>query len=253
MTPIKDEKPVQTGKKPSNLLEAPTGIDDSVSKEETRRSSRPDIVLDDSARIDGQIGDEIQRMASHRSDLVPVAKAIHEPEVDNVKRFGKRKAKKLANGDLVFEDNKMWDMSLWKAIFLCTFRPWCKCVLWNVGGRESFHRHSLGETDLAEALKVTTPLVVKRIINYLTTGHAYDDLVSSGSSLEGVSRPRSVGYGIGSCVALFAMIVLSNLLISAAYFRVGHARPIHFALTQQANLLRLTMRTAVREASLMEY
>jgi hypothetical protein len=78
---------------------------------------------------------------------------------------------------------------------------------------------------------VTAPLVVKRIINYISTAHAYHELVKTGASLEGIDKPRSVGYGIGLCFVLFAMQLLANFIYAYAFYK--------------ASLMGITMRIAV--------
>lgn len=51
-------------------------------------------------------------------------------------KFSKRQKKKMANGDLIFENGKLYDLSLWKAIFFTGFWQWSEAVTWNGIGRE---------------------------------------------------------------------------------------------------------------------
>lgn len=47
--------------------------------------------------------------------------------------------------------------------------------------------------------------MTRLIIEQLILAHAYHQAETSGSSLEGLKQPKSVGYGIGLAVGLFAM------------------------------------------------
>lgn len=73
---------------------------------------------------------------SHAQDLTPKHSSIQEADVDVVKLLGKRRAKKVDDGDLIYEDGEVWDMSLWKAIYLVTRQQWLMAVLWNAAGRK---------------------------------------------------------------------------------------------------------------------
>ena len=57
---------------------------------------------------------------------------------DDVKRFGKAKAKKIAAGKLVVEDGKTYDMSLLKAMYSTVWFEWWLSVFLNCCAGESF-------------------------------------------------------------------------------------------------------------------
>lgn len=58
----------------------------------------------------------------------------------------------------------------------------------------------------------------------------YENTKASGGSLDGLSSPGK-GYGVGLCVALFAMTAFATLCVAFAQYK--------------ADLLGLTMRSAV--------
>lgn len=58
------------------------------------------------------------------------------PRGENVLKHGKRKASKIADDKLAYEDGKYYDMSLWKAIFMTLWRPWTASVMYNAFSRE---------------------------------------------------------------------------------------------------------------------
>jgi ATP-binding cassette subfamily C (CFTR/MRP) protein 1 len=55
------------------------------------------------------------------------------------------------------------------------------------------------------------PLVTRIIIEQLTAAHALHAASKSGSPTEGLEQPKSIGYGIGVAVGLFAMLTAANL------------------------------------------
>jgi len=57
----------------------------------------------------------------------------------------------------------------------------------------------------SDALKLTSPLVTRLIIEQLILAYTYHQAEASGTSLDGLEQPRSVGYGIGLAAGLFAM------------------------------------------------
>lgn len=58
--------------------------------------------------------------------------------------------------------------------------------------------------------------MTKALIDQLTIAHAWHEVTSVGGSTEGMSRPKSLGYGIGLAVVLGAMMFSSNLLLAYA-------------------------------------
>ena len=60
-----------------------------------------------------------------------------ELDPENVRLYGKKKARKIANGDMVYEDGKGYDMSLVKAIYGTVWLRWWKAVILGLCGCES--------------------------------------------------------------------------------------------------------------------
>jgi hypothetical protein len=54
------------------------------------------------------------------------------------------------------------------------------------------------------------------IIEQITLAHQYHLAQKAGTSLEGLKPPKSIGYGAGLAVALFAMLMTASLLVYQA-------------------------------------
>lgn len=65
---------------------------------------------------------------------------------------------------------------------------------------------------MSGALRITSPLITRLIIEQLITANAYHVTITSGLSTDGLSAPRPIGYGVGLAVALFAMEFVGALL-----------------------------------------
>ncbi|WVQ85784.1 hypothetical protein IAT38_007951 [Cryptococcus sp. DSM 104549] len=111
-------------------------------------------------------------------------------EKDLIKKYGNKKAKKIADGKLVVEDGKEYDMSLVRAMYSAVWWRWWKAVIFK---------------GCAAGLQVTAPLVTKLLIDELTIAHDYH------TGAETDKTPKSVGYGIGLAFALFAMVQAASL------------------------------------------
>ena len=74
---------------------------------------------------------------------------------------------------------------------------------------------SLSVLDLmnAEAMRVTSPLLTRKIITQITTANAYYAAVASGAPTDGLQAAKSVGYGVGLAIGLFAMQTIGSLII----------------------------------------
>lgn len=68
-----------------------------------------------------------------------------KPDEEEIKTFGKRKAKKIAAGKLAVEDGKEYDMSLVKALFLTTWKQWVYNVILGFCGSEFAHSRGQGD------------------------------------------------------------------------------------------------------------
>jgi ATP-binding cassette subfamily C (CFTR/MRP) protein 1 len=130
------------------------------------------------------------------------------PSPHDVKRFGRRKAKKIAEGKLAVEDGKVYDMSLIRAMYHTFAVKWWIAVACLVCSSEC-HRPS-GFSDTAAALQTTAPLVTRIIVNQLEIASAYHSAVVAGDA-DLPEAPKSVGYGIGLAVGLFAMQMGSSV------------------------------------------
>lgn len=62
------------------------------------------------------------------------------------------------------------------------------------------------------ALRITSPLITRLIIEQLIAANRYHNAIMSGSSTEGFDIPKSIGHGVGLAVALFAMEFVGALL-----------------------------------------
>ncbi|CAD6567059.1 MAG: hypothetical protein TREMPRED_003289 [Tremellales sp. Tagirdzhanova-0007] len=122
------------------------------------------------------------------------AKAELDPE--DVKKYGKRKAKKIAEGNLVMENGQAYDMSILKAMYATVRLKWWKAVILSACG---------------STLQITAPLITRKIIEQLSLANAYHHASTSGASTADLTPPRSVGYGIGLAIALFAMNMTASL------------------------------------------
>ncbi|ORY22828.1 ABC transporter type 1, transmembrane domain-containing protein [Naematelia encephala] len=118
----------------------------------------------------------------------PASPAPNDP---NVKEYGKKKAEKIAKGELVIEDGKTYDMSLLKAIYMTFQWKWWIAVLCMACGT---------------VLQTTAPLVTRKIIAQLDLANAYHNSQKAGVAAADLPQaPNTVGYGVGLAIALFVM------------------------------------------------
>ena len=61
------------------------------------------------------------------------------------------------------------------------------------------------------ALQITAPLITRKIIEQLTLAHTYHVAEKSDLPTTGLATPKSVGYGVGLAIALFAMEMTASL------------------------------------------
>ena len=147
-------------------------------------------------------------------------KEVVELDPEDVKRYGKRKAKKIAEGDLVMEDGKAYDMSVIRAMYSTVWLRWWMAIIFYACGCVSRFYLKMAVADPVLALlQITAPLLTRKIIDQLTLAGNYDAAVKAGTSTSTLSAPRSVGYGIGLAVALFVMEVASSLFTYQAQQR----------------------------------
>ena len=174
---------------------------------------------------------------AEKSTPIAVKKNEKKEEVntDLRKKYGKKKAKKIVEGEYVVEDGKVWDMSLLGAIFSTVWMEWTLCVVLNSCAGMFYFLHllftyhdsqidtpsiltpatdsTLHETDkwIIAALQVTAPLVTKQIITQLELAYYAHQAAQAGLPADLVPAPNSIGYGIGLAFALFVMEMASSL------------------------------------------
>ncbi|WWD04245.1 hypothetical protein V865_002313 [Kwoniella europaea PYCC6329] len=122
---------------------------------------------------------------------------LGEPHPEHVKLYGKKKAQKIAYDQLAIENDREYDMSLWRAIYFSLWPQYWTAVALSIAG---------------QALRVTAPLVTKELIEHLTTAHTYYQARSNGTLTDDIPRPDSIGRGIGLAIALYVMQSSASLL-----------------------------------------
>nr|ODN90116.1 cadmium ion transporter [Cryptococcus depauperatus CBS 7841] len=118
-----------------------------------------------------------------------ISKTELSQDSELIKKYGRKKAKKIQDGTLVIEDGKEYDMSLIKAMYKTVWWSWWKAIILK---------------SCAAGLQVTSPLLTKLFIEQLTLAHTHHSDPSS-------TPPKSLGYGIGLSFALFAMLQAASL------------------------------------------
>lgn len=139
------------------------------------------------------------------------AEHTHAPNAEKISgeeqpvKVSERKAKKIAAGTLAMEGGRTYDMSLWKAIYITVWRQWWLAVtLSGIGSMSPSLARPV--VDSIGALKLTSPLVTRLIIEQLILAHDYHSARTSDPPATTLPQPpRSIGYGIGLAFALFTM------------------------------------------------
>ncbi|OCF43886.1 hypothetical protein I317_02329 [Kwoniella heveanensis CBS 569] len=121
-----------------------------------------------------------------------------EPDPNDIATYGKKTAEKIALGRLVIEDGQEYDLSLWKATYLAYWKAWWTCV---------------GFYGIGMVLRITAPLITKLLIEQLTRAHDWHQADEDGLSRDGLTPPRSIGYGIGIAFGLSIMQYVAGLSI----------------------------------------
>ncbi len=126
--------------------EIPTPEDESTLKGNDTALAVDDIIAtvdpDVGAAIEGLRETEVEGGASGvRANVLGTPSDSKKPDPEDVKRYGKKKAKKIAAGKLVVEDGKTYDMSLLKAMYSTVWVEWWFSVLLNCGAGELYHLH----------------------------------------------------------------------------------------------------------------
>ncbi len=58
---------------------------------------------------------------------------------------------------------------------------------------------------IVDTIKTTTPLLNKRLLNWLTSSYVFYKAGPAAASALGIDQPQGIGYGIGLAFGLFAM------------------------------------------------
>jgi ATP-binding cassette subfamily C (CFTR/MRP) protein 1 len=101
-------------------------------REEVEREELGNISSDvaDPNIIVGEIQHNLERSTSHRSRAQTVEReGVAEPDPEYVKKYGKKKAKRIAEGTLAVEDGILYDMSVPKAVMWATWKKWLVAVI----------------------------------------------------------------------------------------------------------------------------
>ncbi|OCF37123.1 hypothetical protein I316_01029 [Kwoniella heveanensis BCC8398] len=122
----------------------------------------------------------------------------------NAKLFGERKARKIRDHHMVVENGKIYDQSLLKAIYLVCWRDyWFSAILECIGF----------------SLRVTAPMVLKVLIQQITQARELHLATNSGTSTNGVTPPKSIGYMVGAAFGLWAMLMTASTLLYYSLWR----------------------------------
>ncbi|WRT69592.1 uncharacterized protein IL334_006581 [Kwoniella shivajii] len=133
---------------------------------------------------------------SSQTPSKPILK-LGESDPEHFKLYGAKKAEKIAYDELAIEDGKEYDMSLGKAIYFTFSRPYWTAVALSIAG---------------QGLRVTAPLITKRLIEQISRAHNLHTAQQDGLSTDGMVPPKSTAYGIGLAIGLFLMQYAASLL-----------------------------------------
>ncbi|OCF42639.1 cadmium ion transporter [Kwoniella heveanensis CBS 569] len=112
-----------------------------------------------------------------------------EENKEQLRKYGKSKAKKIEAGELVVEGGKVYDMSLIRAMYSTVWWRWWQAVFCK---------------GCAAGLQITAPLITKLLIDQLTLAH-------DNHADPSTPPPKNLGYVIGLAFALFVMVQSASL------------------------------------------
>jgi ATP-binding cassette subfamily C (CFTR/MRP) protein 1 len=105
---------------------------------------------------------------------------------------------------MAYEGDRLYDISLWTATILSTWPRLlfgiCLKIISDVG-------------------LVTSPLLIKVILEQILLGNAFHAAVLSGELTDDLARPKSVGYGIGLAAALLVLL-FGCALVQTHYIQI---------------------------------
>ncbi|WVQ96140.1 hypothetical protein IAU59_003242 [Kwoniella sp. CBS 9459] len=117
---------------------------------------------------------------------------------------GDRNTREVQNKHMAIEDGRVYDQSLFKAIYLVCWRDyWFNSVT----------------RCIASCLRLAAPMILKFLIQQLTRARELHLVSTNGSSTEGLARPKSVGAMIGAAFGMWAALVTASTLMYYSYWR----------------------------------
>lgn len=131
-----------------------------------------------------------------------------------IPKVNRSTSRKLASGEMAFEDGHLCDMSLWKAILKTTGRAWLSATTVLIIARElaiCTNRHGL--LTRAELFQVLSPLFTKRILLQMRRAYLWRQVQDGVSVPENFVPPESITYCITLVIGLFAMLFMRNMLL----------------------------------------
>ena len=126
--------------KPTNEGSGHEGIG---SSEQNKREGieRMTAQSQDTSPSPGSVATGVDRISTSTTASVPKLDNIQDnmPNPEDIRRFGEKKAKKIATGKLAIEDGREYDMQLWKAVFKTIQFPWLLASsLESIGSESAF-------------------------------------------------------------------------------------------------------------------
>ncbi|WVQ76522.1 hypothetical protein IAR50_006192 [Cryptococcus sp. DSM 104548] len=92
--------------------------------------------------------------------------------------LSRRTQSKIYNGEVIFEDGKEYGRSLAKALYLAAWKMFT---------------YNNGVNAIAQVLRLTAPLVTRKLINELTVAYNQHQAAKSALPFSDLQRPKSVG------------------------------------------------------------
>ena len=108
----------------------------SVEQAEDEAREELNVQLQESSVAPGLFAEDIQPVVSRATSNNAQKTVDHEASHDFVKLYGKRKAKKIIDDRIAVEDGKLFDMSIWKAMYKTISLEWWLAVSLFGSGRE---------------------------------------------------------------------------------------------------------------------
>ncbi|WRT69583.1 uncharacterized protein IL334_006572 [Kwoniella shivajii] len=131
--------------------------------------------------------------------------------------FNKWTVRKSNKGHTIIEGDKIYDQSLFKAMYLTTWGQWW----WMIVIKST-----------AIVMRACTRLVMKILLTEITRAHNWHAVAQSGQSTQGLIPPKSVGYMFGVGIGMVITIMATSNLMYYNYWRARlMGKFIHSAIT----------------------